>query len=41
MAKRGPVPELLQQMERTVRLPKARHRFVTQMIDTPLAQQDR
>jgi transcriptional regulator with XRE-family HTH domain len=40
-AKRGPAPKLLQQMERIQRLPKAQQRFVIQMIDTVLAQQDR
>ena len=37
----GPAPKLLQQMERIQRLPKAQRRFVMQMIDTVLAQQDR
>ena len=40
-AKRGPTPKLLQQMERIQRLPRAQQRFVMQMIDTVLAQQDR
>src|SRR6185312_15498744 len=40
-ARRGPTPKLLQQMERIQRLPKAQQRFVMQMIDTVLAQQDR
>ena len=39
--KRGPAPKLQQQMERIQRLPKAQQRFVMQMIDTVLAQQDR
>lgn len=39
--KRGPVPKLQQQIERIQRLPKGQQRFVTQMIDTVLAQQDR
>ena len=39
--KRGPVPKLQQQMERIQRLPKSQQRFVMQMIDTVLAQQDR
>ncbi len=39
--KRGPTPKLQQQMERIQRLPKAQQRFVMQMIDTVLAQQDR
>jgi transcriptional regulator with XRE-family HTH domain len=37
--KRGPAPKLLQQIERIQRLPKAQQRFVMQMIDTVLAQQ--
>jgi transcriptional regulator with XRE-family HTH domain len=40
-AKRGPAPKLLLQMERIQRLPKAQQRFVMQMIDIVLAQQDR
>jgi transcriptional regulator with XRE-family HTH domain len=40
-AKRGPMPKLQQQMERIQRLPRARQRFVMEMIDTVLAQQDR
>jgi hypothetical protein len=40
-AKQGPAPKLLQQMERIQRLPRAQQRFVMQMIDTVLAQQDR
>lgn len=39
--KRGPAPKLLQQMERIQRLPKAKQRFVMEMIDTVLTQQDR
>jgi transcriptional regulator with XRE-family HTH domain len=39
--KRGPVPKLQQQMQRIQRLPKSQQRFVMQMIDTVLAQQDR
>jgi transcriptional regulator with XRE-family HTH domain len=39
--KRGPAPKLQQQMERIQRLPRARQRFVMEMIDTVLAQQDR
>jgi transcriptional regulator with XRE-family HTH domain len=39
--KRGPTPKLLQQVERIQRLPKAKQRFVMDMIDTVLAQQDR
>jgi transcriptional regulator with XRE-family HTH domain len=38
-AKRGPAPKLLQQVERIQRLPKAQQRFVMQMIDTVLQQQ--
>jgi len=37
----GPAPKLQQQMERIQRLPKAKQRFVMEMIDTVLAQQDR
>lgn len=40
-AKRGPAPKLLQQMERIPRRLKAQQRFVMQMIDAVLAQQDR
>ena len=39
--KRGLAPKLQQQMERIQRLPKAKQRFVMEMIDTVLAQQDR
>jgi transcriptional regulator with XRE-family HTH domain len=39
--KRGPAPKLQQQMERIQRLPRAKQRFVMDMIDTVLAQQDR
>ncbi len=39
--KRGPAPKLQQQIERIQRLPRAQQRFVMQMIDTVLAQQDR
>lgn len=35
-SKRGPVPRLLQQIERIQRLPKSRQRFVMEMIDTAL-----
>jgi transcriptional regulator with XRE-family HTH domain len=38
-AKRGPAPKLQQQLERITRLPKAQQRFVMQMIDTVLQQQ--
>jgi transcriptional regulator with XRE-family HTH domain len=34
--RRGPAPKLLQQIERIHRLPKARQRFVMQMIDAAL-----
>ena len=37
--KRGPAPKLQQQLERITRLPKAQQRFVMQMIDTVLQQQ--
>jgi len=40
-SQRGPAPKLQQQMERIQRLPKAKQRFVMEMIDTVLAQQDR
>jgi transcriptional regulator with XRE-family HTH domain len=35
-SRRGPSPRLLQQIERIQRLPKAKQRFVMQMIDTAL-----
>lgn len=38
---RGPAPKLQQQIERIQRLPRAKQRFVMEMIDTVLAQQDR
>ena len=37
--KRGPAPKLLQQMERISRLPRAKQRFVIQMLDAVLIQQ--
>lgn len=37
-SKRGPVPKWQQQIEAIAKLPKARQRFVTQMLDTVLAQ---
>ena len=37
--RRGPVSRLEQQLERIARLPKARQRFVTDMLDTVLAGQ--
>ncbi len=39
--KRGPAPKLQQQIERIQRLPRAQQRFVMQVIDTVLAQQNR
>ena len=39
--KRGPVPKWQQQMESIARLPRARQRFVTEVLDTVLAQQAR
>jgi hypothetical protein len=38
--KRGPAPKLQQQLERITQLPKAQQRFVMQMLDTVLQQQD-
>lgn len=40
-SKRGPAPKLQQQIERIQRLPRAKQRFVMEMIDTVLAQADR
>ncbi len=40
-AKRGPAPKLQQQIERIQKLPRAKQRFVMEMIDTVLAQQSR
>lgn len=37
-AKRGPAPQLQQQIERIQKLPKSRQRFVMEMLDTVLAQ---
>ena len=37
-AKRGPTPKLQQQIERINQLPKAKQRFVMEMIDTVIAQ---
>ncbi|WP_423601419.1 helix-turn-helix domain-containing protein [Roseateles sp. MS654] len=37
-AKRGPVPQWQQQIEAIAKLPKARQRFVTEMLQTVLAQ---
>lgn len=39
--KRGPTPKLQQQLERISRLPKARQRFVMDMLDTVLNQAGR
>ena len=36
--KRGPAPKLQQQLEQISRLPRARQKFVMQMIDTVLQQ---
>jgi transcriptional regulator with XRE-family HTH domain len=40
-AKRGPAPKLLAQLERVARLPKAKQRFVSEMLDTVLQQEAR
>ncbi len=40
-AKRGPTPKLQQQMERISQLPKAKQRFVMEMLETVLAQASR
>ena len=40
-AKRGPTPKLHQQVERVSQLPRAQQRFVTQMLDTVIAQASR
>ncbi|WP_440534391.1 helix-turn-helix domain-containing protein [Variovorax sp. YR566] len=37
-SKRGPVPKWQQQIEAIAQLPKARQRFVSQMLETVLAQ---
>ena len=39
-SKRGPAPKLQQQLERISALPKAQQRFVMQMLDTVLQQQN-
>ncbi len=39
--KRGPAPKLQQQMERIHQLPKARQKFVMEMIETVLSQANR
>jgi transcriptional regulator with XRE-family HTH domain len=36
--KRGPPPKIQQQLERLAQLPKAQQRFVSQMLDSVLAQ---
>ena len=38
-AKRGPKPKLQQQLEELSRLPKPKQRFISEMIDTVLAQE--
>lgn len=38
-SKRGPAPKFQQQIERVSRLPRAKQRFVMQMLDTVLQQQ--
>ncbi len=40
-AKRGPTPKLHQQIEQISQLPRAQQRFVTQMLDTVIAQASR
>ena len=40
-AKRGPAPKLQQQIERIGQLPKAKQRFVMEMLETVLAQASR
>ncbi len=40
-AKRGPASKLQQQIERIQRLPRAKQRFVIEMLDTVLAQASR
>jgi transcriptional regulator with XRE-family HTH domain len=39
--KRGPAPKLAQHMERISQLPRAKQRFVIEMLDTVLAQAQR
>jgi transcriptional regulator with XRE-family HTH domain len=39
--KRGPTPKIQQQLERITTLPKAKQRFVSEMIDNVLAQAGR
>jgi len=38
-SKRGPAPKIQQQLERLAQLPKAKQRFVSQMLDSVLAQE--
>jgi transcriptional regulator with XRE-family HTH domain len=40
-ARRGPAPKLQQQLERIQQLPRAKQRFVIEMLDTVLAQASR
>lgn len=40
-ARRGPAPKLQQQIERISQLPRAKQRFVIEMLDTVLAQASR
>ncbi|MGH8703585.1 MAG: helix-turn-helix domain-containing protein [Burkholderiales bacterium] len=40
-AKRGPAPKLVRHMERITQLPKAKQRFVIEMLETVLAQTSR
>ena len=39
--KRGPIPKLNQQIEQISQLPRAQQRFVTQILDTVIAQASR
>ena len=41
VSKRGPAPRLQQQIERISQLPKSKQRFVSEMLDTVLAQASR
>ena len=41
IGKRGPAPKLQQQLEQLGRLPKAKQRFVSEMLDSVLAQAGR
>ncbi len=38
IVKRGPTPKLQRQLERLSRLPKAKQKFVSEMLDTVLQQ---